>query len=229
NDQKAPRDNRRLVLDFDAEAEALALAQFADLEKTGDQAVKIQGELGRKYGFDMFTDDQIQTHIAGVPGGTPLVNDSGSALTVGSKAVPVDGLTVTTGNYKQGDIITFAGDSQTYVITADAVANGSGEVIINIEQGLVIVPANDAAVTLKASHVVNLGFHRDAFALAMRPLLQNTIDYSLGNSMLSMQDPVTGLVLRLEVSREHKRTRWSFDALWGVKLVRPQLACRLAG
>lgn len=226
NKQVAPRNERRLVLDFDAEAEALALSQFSDLEKTGDMGVKIEGALGRKFGFDILTDDQIFQHVAGVPGGTPLVN---GVHAIGATSLVIKGMTVTTGTYKEGDIITIAGDDQTYVITADITADGSGDATAVISPGLKVATAGDEAITLKANHIVNLAFHRDAFALAMRPLMASVIDYQLGSTFLSMQDPVTGLVLRLEVSRQHKQTRWSFDALWGTKLVRPALACRLAG
>jgi hypothetical protein len=37
------------------------------------------------------------------------------------------------------------------------------------------------------------------------------------------------LALRLEISRQHKQTRYSFDVLYGGALVRPQLVTRIAG
>ena len=86
-----------------------------------------------------------------------------------------------------------------------------------------------AAVTFKASHVVNLAFHRDAFAFANRPLVQSTQDMQLGSRIMSMQDPKTGITLRLEVSRQYKQVVWEFDLLWGSQLVRAPLATRIAG
>jgi hypothetical protein len=46
---------------------------------------------------------------------------------------------------------------------------------------------------------------------------------------MSMTDPQTGITLRLEVSRQYKQVTWEFDILWGAKLVRPELATRIAG
>lgn len=230
NSQLCPRDMRRAVLDFDAEANFLLLAEISDTSQVaGEKGPKFEGEIGRKLGFDWFTDDHVPSHTAGTPGGTPVVNDPGSALALGDKSVPIDGLTVTTGDYHKGDIITFAGHSQQYAVQALATANGSGEVTVSIEPGLVAVPADGEAVSLVASHVVNVAFHRDAFALAVRPLQASTADLQLGSKIMSMQDPKTGLPLRLEVSRQHKQVVWEFDILWGVRCVRPALAVRILG
>jgi hypothetical protein len=220
--QLTPRNNRRCVLDFDAEANALGLSTFADANRTADAgAVKREGEVGRKYGFDIFTDDVVTSHTAGSATGY-LVDDASHAA--GVKTVAVD-----TGSNDAvvGDLFTVAGNSQQFVITG--ITGSAPMTAISYEPANVVAFADDAAITFLASHVVNLAFHRDAFALAMRPLLEETSDMSLGSELVAAQDQQTGLTLRLEVSRQYKQVVWEFDVLWGVKLVRPQLAARIMG
>jgi hypothetical protein len=188
--------------------------------------VKIEGELGRKYGFDWYTDDQVLTHTTGAAG-TPLL-DAATARAVGIKTLHMDGFTT---KPSVGDVFTIAGDSQTYAVTAatDLVGTDSD---VSFEPGLkVAIPAVDGneAVTFKASHVVNLAFHRDAFAHAMRPLAQSTQEFELGSRISSLTDPKTGMSMRLSLVRRHMAVEWIFDALWGNALVRPELAVRVAG
>jgi len=227
NNQLAPLEDRRMVLDPDAAANALDLRAFQDKSWSGNDEAIRRGVIGEKLGFGFFEDQVVPTHTLGAAG-TALVDDSG-AVAVGTKTIHMDGLTT---KPSVGDIFTIAGDDQTYVVTAatDLVGTDSD---VSFEPGLQVAIANgdgNEAVTFKATHVVNLGFHRDAFALAMRPLDDTGPEgFTGGNIIQPAVDPVTGLTLRLEISRQHKRTRWSLDALWGVKLVRPALACRLAG
>ena len=225
--QRAPRSERRGVLDFDAEANALALAPFADAEKTGSTGVKIEGEIGRKYGIDWFADDAVVTHTAGTlstPGGAV-----GSTTAAGASTLDVQSASAQ-GNINIGDIFTIAGDTQTYVAkaTVSAIVSGTAQSVA-IAPPLSTAATAGAAITFVGTHVVNLAFHRDAFAFANRPLVASTQDMALGSQIVSMTDPQTGITLRLEVSRQYKQVVWEFDILWGAKLVRPELATRIGG
>jgi hypothetical protein len=250
NQQLCPRSDRRGVLDFDAEANALALSAFADADKTLSAGVKIEGEIGRKYGVDWVADDAVVTHTAGTinDGATPngrtcAVNEATEGdRDTGTTYLNVDNgaAASATGTIVQGDIISFASHDQTYTVvnsTQGSAQYSAGvytfatNAIADLEfyPALVQTVANNEVITVRASHVVNLVFHRDAFAFATRPLVASSVDLALGSQIMSMQDPQTGLVLRLEVSRQHKQTVWEFDILWGAKLVRPELVMRLAG
>jgi hypothetical protein len=217
NQQLCPRDMRRGVLDWDAEANALALAAFADAEKTMSSEVKIKGEIGEKYGISWLADDGIVTHTPGTETDVVLSGSHAAGVTTLNRASA-------SGTYVLGDIITL--NSATYAVTA---AVASGVAAIPISPALRAAAASGNTMYRAEEHVVNLAFHRDAFAFATRPLVSNTIDMSLGSQILSAQDPKTGLVLRLEVSRQHKQSVWEFDILYGAALVRPELAVRIAG
>lgn len=228
NKQLAPRGDRRAVLDFDAEANALALPQFSDAEKVGSAEVKIEGEIGRKFGIDWFADDGAPAHAAGTASDSATYTvTTAAAAAAGAASVR---LKADTGapTLVAGDILSFAGHAQTYAVTAAATLDTTG-VAVSLAPALAAGVANAAAADIRASHVVNLAFHRDAFALATRPLTAGTSDLALGNRILSMTDAQTGLSLRLEVGRQYKQTVWEFDVLWGVGLVRPELAVRIAG
>jgi hypothetical protein len=247
NKQKCPKSPRVGVLDFDAEANALALAPFSDAEKIMSATVKIEGEIGRKYGIDWLADDDVPTHTAGTiaatgsPSGRKFHVNNGAGYAAGIDTINVDNgpSTAVTGTILVGDIIEFTGHAQTYCVVANT---GSGQYsagvytfATNAIAGLKFYPAltdavvDDEEADCYDTHVLNLVFHRDAFAFATRPLADATTGVKLGSEILTMQDPLTGLVLRLEVSRQHKQVAWEFDILWGVKLVRPQLVCRVAG
>jgi hypothetical protein len=45
----------------------------------------------------------------------------------------------------------------------------------------------------------------------------------------SVVDPISGIALRLEVSRQNKQTLFEFDILGGAAVIRPELACKIAG
>lgn len=229
NNQLAPMDNRRFVINPDAEANALALPAFQYYLNSGNTDVMKEGQLGRKLGFDFYMDQAVPTHTAGTIT-TGLAAKAATAAALGAKTATAT-TAASTGacNLKIGDIITFAGQTQTYVLTAAAVqATAATDVALAFEPGLKTALVGGEAITVKASHVVNLAFNRFAIGFANRALEDDLVTTS-GNTIMTMQDPVSRLVLRLEISRQYKRTRWEFDMLWGCSVIRPELGCRAAG
>ena len=224
NKQLAPNDDRRFVISPDAEGNALGLRAFQDMSFSGSAQGIVDGKINRKLGFDWYMDQNVPVHTAGTVAVSWICKTS-TAVVAGLKtAVTTTGGTAA---MLKGDVFTIAGQTQTYVLTADAARSGGGDMTIYFEPGLKTALAGDEAITIKASHTVNLAFHRDAFAFVSRPLADNAD--GLGNIIQSAIDPVSGLALRLEVSREHKRTKFSYDILYGLACVRRDLACRIAG
>ncbi len=229
NNQLAPMTQRSVVLDPDAEGQALQLAAFSDISQSDDRPVKIEGELGRKFGMDYFMSQNVQTHTAGSA-------TAGDGLTVTTEAaVGVSAVLMTTSAgtaiFNAGDVFTIAGDSQTYVYTGTtAVTVTTTSTTVSFDPALTTIASAAAVVTVKATHVMNLAFNRNAVAYVTRPLQSSVGGDVLGGSVVrSLTDNMTGLVLRLEVSRQHKQTAWEFDVLYGTKTLRPEFGMRIAG
>jgi P22 coat protein - gene protein 5 len=227
--QLAPTANRRMVLSPAAEANALALPAFSQYLQSGDKGVITEGDIGRKLGFDWYMDQQVPTHTSGTIT-TGLTAESATVQAVGLTAI-VATTAASTGACAllKGDIITFSGDTQTYVLTANATqATAATNVTLNISPGKAVALAGGETITVAASHVVNLAFARDAFAFASRPVKPMNLGRDIDEEFY-VADPVSKITMRLSYRQEFHRTRFAFDCLYGTAVLRSQLATRLAG
>ena len=234
NAQEAPKTDRRLILDDDAYANALGLDPIQKAAYLGsDQAIR-QGEIPSVLGFEWFEDHQVPTLTNGTltdgSGHQALFDGGGDPATLGVKTADFDETSLT-GTVKKGQIFTVDGDSQTYVVTADATAAGNAITLL-FEPGIQVAWADDAQMTLKGDAsevwVNNLAFNKFAIAFATRPL--EPADRQVGGVISSsIVDPKSGIALRLEVRNLYKQTSWEFDILYGRKTVRRELGARLAG
>jgi len=217
-------DPRFMIINPAARANALGLRAIQDFSFKGDRSGLMYGEIGTIVNALWLMSQNVPSHTAGTASGATT---DGSAYAVGIKTVTL--ASAGTGTILAGDIITFAGDTQTYVVvTGDADVSDAGTVVF--EPGLKVAIATAAvAITVKASHVMNLLLHRDAIAFAMAPLMQTAMTPSRQANTAVAIDEESGLSLRLEVSDQYKQTQWAFDALYGGKVVRREFGVRLAG
>lgn len=223
NRQLAPMDDRRGVLDPDAEANLLALSNILQFDQRGDQGGIIQGTIGRKLGFDWYLDQNVTSYTPGTGWVTGWAASTVGGA-VGDTTLNILNATAS-GTIKVGDI--FSNGGYDYVITAAATASATVAVAVEFYPGLqATIATGDAVTVVGATYDVNLAFHRDAFAWASRPLADIQ---GLGNSMISAVDPVTGVALRLEVSRQYKQTTFSYDVLGGANVIRRELGVKIAG
>lgn len=219
--QKAPMVGRNVLLDPTAAGNAKMVPAFHNQQYAPTSETARTGMLGQQFGFNWYEVHTVPTHTVGTAAGY-LVN--GAAVTAGLSTIPVD---TGTGNFVVGDIITFAGHTQTYTITA-AYAGGAGN--ISISPALRVSVADNAAITRLGSHTVNLGFHPDAIAFASRKEVPSMVPGTVFESMVD-DDPEngTGLALNIEWSRQNKQDLMQLTIQWGAVLQRPDLACRLLG
>ncbi len=228
NKQLAPLTDRHFVVDPDAEGNLLNLQAFQDTSWAGSPAVITEATINRKIGFDWWPHQLVPTHTAGTIT-TGLIAKAATPQAVGlTSIVATTAASTGAAALLVGDVISIAGSTQTYVLTAVATqASAASDVTLAIDPPLKKALAGSEAITVKPTHVNNLAFHRDAFAFATRPM--QGVPAGLGSIVRSESDPMSGLTLRLEITREHKRTRFSYDVLYGGKVVRSALGVRVSG
>lgn len=220
NDSLAPPDNRFVAISSRAKANAMGLRAFQDTSYRGDNAGIIRGEIGEKLGAFWFMDQNLTRHTAGT------WTNAGTTTGTNAAAQTTVNLTGGTGSILAGDKIYFstAPDEQYVVVSATGTAPTTA---IVVSPALITAKSSTDPVFVRASHRQNFLFHRDALALATRPFA-GADPMGLGVYQ-SAVDPISGLALRLEVTRQHKRTRWSYDILCGVAAPRPQFGAVIAG
>ena len=220
NKEGAAKEARYGLLGFEQEADAMEIAQFADVSHTGDSAVRMEGELGRKFGIDWIGTDQIPKTRATPPAETfvvpALVNKGGMQIRITGVQTPP----------KIGDIIVKSSNDEIIGVVESIIEIASNDFRLNLYEPLSKAVGSNTLVKYAQPANVSLVFQRNAFAFATRPLAAATEHVALGSRIISLTDPLSGLSLRLEIYRQHKQTVWEFDVLWGVKMVRPELAVR---
>ncbi len=193
---------------------------FIQANTAGDAQLQREGQLGVKFGFRVFPNQNAPTFTTGTPALTTPVTTAAA----GDTSITITG-TSGSGTLKRGAVLTIAGDTQKYAVTADA-AIGSTSVTVSISPALATSPSG-AAVTFSSTSATSIGlaFHRDAFALVMQPLE----DAGPGIISATMVEETTGLTLRSRVWGDGGlgATIWALDALWGYKTLNPNLAVRV--
>lgn len=227
SEQLAPLENRALLLDPAAYAEFQELSIFMSAEAVGNTEALRMGSLGQKYGFEIYMDQNMPYHTKGTIAAQTSIA-SKAIVAVGATTMVLDdsaGGTLT-GTLVEGDLFTLASDTTVqHVVTADATA-AAGEMTITFAPPLSTATADGTVLTVVASHQVNLAFNKTGFCFASRPLES---PQGLGTIIESAVDPISGITLRLEISRPNKQTQMSWDILWGSKTIRPEFGCRLLG
>jgi hypothetical protein len=222
NDNKVPMQGRNLVLDTAADAKLLELDTFNRVDASGTNTALQEAQLGRKLGFDTYMDQNIKKHTKGslAAATAPKV---ASAVDVDARIATFND-TALTGTIKKGDIFTVAGDSQTYVVTADATAAGNA-LAVSFYPAAKVGWAANAVVTIVNTHSANLAFYRNAFAMVTRqlalPMGGNNASYINYNGL--------GLRVVMGYDMQSKSDIVSIDLLCGFKTLMPELACRLLG
>jgi len=204
--------------------QASAFTQYTGSGATGEQA-QISGNLGTRFGYTFFENQNVKTHAAGtITCAAPLVK---ATVAKGLKDIVAYHGSALSGDVNIGDTFVIAGNTQRYVITADATA-AANDVALAFEPVLAAEATADLAVTFSQNTgSQSIAFHRNIAALAMAPLSTLGSQVS-GAQMATVSDPVTKLALRSSLGYDvnTKKVYVSLDVLYGMKMLRPNLGVR---
>lgn len=218
-DNGMPTDGQAsLILNTLAGTNLRQLAQLQKANEAGGTNLLRQGTLLDLQGIMIKESAQVQSHTKGT-GASYLLNDASAAI--GDTTIAVD---TGSGTILAGDIITFNGDTNKYVVNT---ALSGGSLVIGAT-GLRTAVADNSAITVGNSYTANVAFHRRALELAVRaPAVPQGGDTA--DDALTVQDPISGLVFEVRVYKGYRKTMIEVAASWGVKAWKSDFIAVLAG
>lgn len=219
-DNGCPLDNQiTLCINTAAGTKLRNKAQLQKVNESGGSQLLRQGELLNLQGLMVKESAGIVTHTKGT-GSAYTTNTAGYA--VGSTAIT---LITGTGTVLAGDIVTFAGDTNKYVVETAL----TGGVITLAKPGLkVAIPTSATAVTVGNSYTANFAFHKASLELAIRPMA-SPMGGDAAVDVMMVQDPWSGLVFEVSAYKGFKKAMFMVSACYGIKAWKGENAAILIG
>ena len=184
------------------------------VNEAGSDELLRTGAMGNVQGFDLHYSGSTKTAVTAGTGTSYTTTNAGFA--VGVTSLP---LITGSGTVIAGDIVTFAGDTNEYVVKTGVAAPGT---IVIQEPGLkVAMSAATKAMTIVAATTRNMFFHRGALQLATRaPAMPDGGDSA--DDIMVVSDPVSGIGYEFAVYRQKRQVRYEVNLAWGVAAPQPR-------
>lgn len=227
DDNGAPISDRHSVINTAAGVALRSTSNLYKVNEGGEASLLRQGTLGNLFGFDIRESAGVQTTTAGA---MASATSSNAAFTVGQTVIPL--ATAGTGQVSAGDIITFANDTNKYVVASVSFAGAnpaSGDSITLQAPGLrVAQSAATRAITVFATSARNVAFSRNAIVLATRlPNLPPEGDMAIDREVVT--DERTGLSFEIAAYPGFRMITYHVSVCWGVTVFKPEHIAGIIG
>lgn len=221
-DNGAPVSDNHLVLD--TTAGAAFLGKQAEANRQGTDDILRQGVFRTVSGVDLRESGQIVTFTKGT-GASATTNAAGYA--VGATAITL--ASAGTGAILAGDVITFAGDTNKYVVASgDADVSGGGTITLAAPGLRQAIAASATNITLVATSARNMMFNRSAIVLATR-MPERPKEGDMALDVMTITDPRSGLSFEVAMYPGYRKVRYEIGLAWGVKNIKPAHTALLLG
>lgn len=223
-DNGCPAGDRHLVIDSAASTNLLKLGQLQKVNESGDSRLLRQGVLGDLFDFAIRESAGVASHTKGTASGA-TTNAAGYA--VGATVITL--ASAGTGTILAGDVITFAGDSNQYVVVSgDSSVADAGTITLAAPGLRKAIGTAATNITVVNTHACNVGFHRSSLILVTRaPALPEEGDSAADRIVIT--DPVSGLSFEIAKYLQYRQVQYEVSAAWGVKGIKNAHAALLLG
>lgn len=227
DDNGAPQTDLQLVLGSSAVANMRGKqALLLRLNESGSSALLRGGSISDLpiEGFNLFNSNAIQAITKGT-GASYTTNTAGYAI--GATDIT---LITGTGTVLAGDVVTFAGDANQYVVTTGVTGPG----IITIASGIKkAIPTSATALTIVATSTPNLAFSKSAIQLVTRapasPINPDGSAMDMADDVIQLTDPATGITFEVAAYRQFMQLVYHVRLAWGVKAIKSAHIATLLG
>lgn len=226
DDNGAPQSDLHMVLGSTAVANIRGKQSgLFKVNEAGNDDLLRRGSLGEVEGFLLHNSGQTKTAVTVGTASSATTNNAGYA--VGATTITL--ASVGTGTFIAGDIVTFAGDTNKYLlVSGDADVSGGGTIVL-AEPGLrVAIAASTTAITVIAATTRNMFFHRSAIQLTTRaPAMPEGGDAA--DDVIIVTDPVSMIAFEFCIYKQKRQNRYEVNLAWGKKMIAPRHAGVLIG
>lgn len=195
------------------------------VNESGTTELLREGIIGRLEGMNIRNSNAVQAVTKGT--GASYTTDT-AGYAVGATQIT---LITGTGTVLAGDTVTFAGDSNKYVVASGVSAPG---IITLAAPGLkVAIGTSATAMTIGNTATPNVAFSKSAIQLITRapalPVGPDGKAMDMAEDMIQVTDPITGITFEIAVYRQFMQLVYHVRLAWGVQAIKQNHIALLLG
>jgi len=219
-DNGSPQSDNQLVINTAAGANFIG--KQSAVNSAGTDSMLRQGVLLDLAGMPLRESAQIQNSVSGTSANAVV----SAALTVGQTSITLKA--AGTGTIVAGDVISFAGDPEKYVVQTSPGAVSGATIVISAPGIQKAQGSGDKAITITAASARNMAFNRSALVLAARAPARPE-EGDMAEDVILITDPRSGLTMEFAMYKGYRKVRYEVGLAWGVKNIKPEHTALLLG
>lgn len=221
-DNGAPQTDLQMVIDSTAGSQLRKNTQLTKVNEAGTDQTLRNGLLLNLNKFQIRESAGVQTTAIGTGTGYVTNTPAAATLPIGTTTIGID---TGANTVVAGDVVTFAGDTNKYIVTIGVAAAGD---IVIAAPGLRETLADGVAMTIGSLAVQNSFFSRSGVILLNRlPALPGGKD--MATDRFVVVDSNNSLVFDIALYLGYHMAQWEIGTSWGVKNIKPEHTGTLLG